>query len=60
MVTNNVPTTEQKPRPSDIVYRAGYARAPARSYMRAMGLTDEDLAKPIIGYVIEVTQGIPH
>ncbi|HEY5626232.1 MAG TPA: dihydroxy-acid dehydratase [Dehalococcoidia bacterium] len=49
MVTNNAPTTQQQTRPSDIVYRAGSARAPARSYMRAMGLTDEDLAKPIIG-----------
>jgi dihydroxy-acid dehydratase len=36
---------------SDAVYRNGYARAPARSYMRAMGLTDEDLAKPIVGVV---------
>ncbi len=36
---------------SDAVYRGGYSRAPARSYMRAMGLTDEDLAKPIIGVV---------
>ena len=33
---------------SDAVYRSGFARAPARSYMRAMGLTDEDLAKPIV------------
>jgi dihydroxy-acid dehydratase len=34
---------------SDAVYRLGYARAPARAYMRAMGLTDEDLNKPIVG-----------
>ena len=40
-------STNQK-RISDAVYRAGFARAPARSYMRAMGLTDEDLAKPIV------------
>ena len=59
MVTNNTPTTQQKPRPSDIVYRAGYARAPARSYMRAMGLTDEDLAKPIIGVVSSWNEATP-
>jgi len=35
--------------PSDAVYRAGYSRAPARAYLRAMGLTDEDIAKPIVG-----------
>jgi dihydroxy-acid dehydratase len=27
----------------------GPSRAPARSYLKAMGLTDEDIAKPIIG-----------
>ena len=59
MVTNNTPATKQKPRPSDIVYRAGYARAPARSYMRAMGLTDEDLAKPIIGVVSSWNEATP-
>ncbi|HSP54926.1 MAG TPA: dihydroxy-acid dehydratase, partial [Dehalococcoidia bacterium] len=41
--------TARKAKPSDSVYRTGYARAPARSYLRAMGLTDEDIAKPIIG-----------
>ncbi len=59
MVTNNIPATQKKPRPSDIVYRAGYARAPARSYMRAMGLTDEDLAKPIIGVVSSWNEATP-
>ncbi|MCH7616809.1 MAG: dihydroxy-acid dehydratase [Chloroflexi bacterium] len=59
MVTNNAPTTESKTRPSDIVYRAGFARAPARSYMRAMGLTDEDLAKPIIGVVSSWNEATP-
>jgi dihydroxy-acid dehydratase len=54
MVTTNTPYSTTAPaaapqRPSDVVYRGGYARAPARSYMRAMGLTDEDLAKPIVG-----------
>jgi len=50
MVTTWTQQTEQKTRrPSDIVYRGGFARAPARSYLRAMGLTDEDIAKPIIG-----------
>jgi len=59
MVTNNTPTTESKSRPSDIVYRAGFARAPARSYMRARGLTDEDLAKPIIGVVSSWNEATP-
>jgi len=59
MVTNNTPTTQEKMSPSDVVYRAGYARAPARSYMRAMGLTDEDLAKPIIGVVSSWNEATP-
>ena len=29
----------------------GYNRAPARAYLRAMGLTDEDIAKPFVGVV---------
>jgi dihydroxy-acid dehydratase len=41
--------TTREPAASDTVYRAGYARAPARAYLRAMGLTDEDISKPIIG-----------
>ncbi|MEO7666448.1 MAG: dihydroxy-acid dehydratase [Dehalococcoidia bacterium] len=45
--TNMVMTKRELP--SDAVYRAGYSRAPARSYLRAMGLTDADIAKPIIG-----------
>jgi dihydroxy-acid dehydratase len=42
-------TTTKRELASDAVYRTGYSRAPARSYMRAMGLSDDDLAKPIIG-----------
>jgi dihydroxy-acid dehydratase len=34
---------------SDTVYRAGYHRAPARSYLRAMGLSNEDIEKPFVG-----------
>ena len=34
---------------SDAVYRAGYNRAPARAYLRAIGLTDEDINKPFVG-----------
>ncbi len=34
---------------SDTVYRAGYHRAPARSYLRAMGLSDDDIRKPFVG-----------
>jgi len=48
MVTTDRPITKQL-RPSDVVYRGGFTRAPARSYLRAMGLTDEDIAKPIVG-----------
>src|SRR4030067_940847 len=33
---------------SDTVYRAGYHRAPARAYLRAMGLTDDDISRPIV------------
>src|SRR3990172_8326555 len=33
---------------SDTVYRAGYHRAPARAYLRAIGLTDEDISKPFV------------
>jgi dihydroxy-acid dehydratase len=59
MVTNYTPAAQQKTSPSDIVYRAGYARAPARSYMRAMGLTDDDLAKPIIGVASSWNEATP-
>src|SRR3989304_8691283 len=34
---------------SDTVYRAGYHRAPARAYLRAMGLTDEEISRPFVG-----------
>ena len=34
---------------SDAVYRAGYNRAPARAYLRAIGLTDDDINKPFVG-----------
>ena len=40
--------TTEKQLTSQIVYQ-GYQRAPARAYLRAMGLTDEDINKPIIG-----------
>jgi dihydroxy-acid dehydratase len=40
--------TTKKTLASDTVYRAGYHRAPARSYLRAMGLTDEDISRPIV------------
>lgn len=51
-------TTDRK-LASDIVYRAGYARAPARSYLRAMGLTDEDISKPIIGVTSSWNEATP-
>jgi dihydroxy-acid dehydratase len=51
--------TTRRPLASDIVYRGGYHRAPARSYLRAMGLTDEDIAKPIIGVVSSWNETTP-
>jgi dihydroxy-acid dehydratase len=44
-------TSTKRALTSDAVYRTGFSRAPARAYMRAMGLTDDDLAKPIVGVV---------
>ncbi|MEO8456374.1 MAG: dihydroxy-acid dehydratase, partial [Chloroflexota bacterium] len=52
-------TTTKRPLPSDAVYRNGIARSPARAYMRAMGLTDEDLAKPIVGVVSAWNEATP-
>jgi len=51
--------TTQRQLPSDAVYRAGYSRAPARSYLRAMGLTDEDIAKPFVGVVSSWNETTP-
>ncbi|TMB99964.1 MAG: dihydroxy-acid dehydratase [Chloroflexi bacterium] len=42
--------TKTRARKSDAVYK-GVNRAFARSYLRAMGLTDEDMAKPFVGVV---------
>jgi dihydroxy-acid dehydratase len=43
-------TTEKPKLKSREVYE-GYHRAFARAYLRAMGLTDEDIAKPFVGVV---------
>ena len=43
-------TVEKTKLRSRAVYE-GYHRAFARSYLRAMGLTDEDIAKPFVGVV---------
>jgi dihydroxy-acid dehydratase len=51
--------TERKLTRSDAVYRAGYSRAPARSYLRAMGLTDDDIAKPFVGVVSSWNETTP-
>jgi dihydroxy-acid dehydratase len=37
----------------------GPARAPARAFMRAMGLTDEDLAKPLVGVASTWNEATP-
>ncbi|MCH8815493.1 MAG: dihydroxy-acid dehydratase [Chloroflexi bacterium] len=50
---------ERKLTRSDAVYRAGYKRAPARSYLRAMGLTDEDIARPFVGVVSSWNETTP-
>jgi dihydroxy-acid dehydratase len=59
MVTPTSTTTTQRSLPSDAVYRAGISRAPARAYMRAMGLTDEDLAKPIVAVMSAANEATP-
>ena len=43
-------TVEKAKLKSRAVYE-GYHRAFARAYLRAMGLTDEDIAKPFVGVV---------
>jgi dihydroxy-acid dehydratase len=52
-------TKVERALPSDAVYRAGYSRAPARSYLRAMGLTDADIAKPFVGVVSSWNEATP-
>src|SRR5258708_28339302 len=37
----------------------GPSRAPARAFMRAMGLTDEDLAKPLVGVASTWNEATP-
>jgi dihydroxy-acid dehydratase len=37
------------PRHKSHVLYDGPGRAPARSYLKAIGLTDADIAKPIVG-----------
>src|SRR5881227_834868 len=37
----------------------GRARAPARSYLKAIGFTDEDIARPIIGIASTWTETMP-
>ncbi len=59
MVTPTSTTTRARTLPSDAVYRAGISRAPARAYMRAMGLTDEDLAKPIVAVMSAANEATP-
>ena len=59
MVIETATTKTKHALPSDAVYRNGISRAPARAYMRAMGLTDEDLAKPIIGVVSAWNEATP-
>jgi dihydroxy-acid dehydratase len=59
VVISEQPQTQQRQRKSDAVYRAGFARAPARSYLRAMGLGDEDIAKPFIGVVSSWNETTP-
>ncbi len=50
--------TTEKQLTSRIVYQ-GYQRAPARAYLRAMGLTDEDINKPIIGVTSSWNEATP-
>jgi len=50
-------TTRRKLR-SDAVKR-GFQRAPARSYLRAMGLRDEDIEKPWVGVASSWNEATP-
>jgi dihydroxy-acid dehydratase len=43
---------------SDLV-KKGYRRAPARSYLRAMGLKDEDIEKPLVGVTSSWNEATP-
>src|SRR3989454_3262553 len=43
--------TAERPKLRSRAVYEGYTRAPARAYLRAMGLTDEDIAKPFVGVV---------
>jgi dihydroxy-acid dehydratase len=43
--------TAEKPKLKSRAVYEGYHRAFARAYLRAMGLTDEDIAKPFVGVV---------
>ena len=45
-------------RPSDEVTK-GPSRAPARAFMRAMGLTDEDFRKPLVGVASTWNEATP-
>src|SRR3989304_4412050 len=44
---------------SDAVYRAGYHRAPARAYLRAMGLPHDDISRPMGGVVSAWNEATP-
>jgi dihydroxy-acid dehydratase len=45
-------------RPSRVLY-AGYERAAARSYLHAIGYTNEDLARPVVGVFHSWTDAMP-
>jgi dihydroxy-acid dehydratase len=45
----STPTPPEHPRPRSHDVTDGYARAPARAMLRAVGMTDEDFAKPQVG-----------
>jgi len=51
--------TVKRPLTSEIVYGKAYDRAPARSYLRAMGLTEEDISKPIVAVTSSWNEATP-
>ncbi len=51
--------TVKRPLTSEIVYGKAYYRAPARSYLRAMGLSDEDISKPIVAVTSSWNEATP-
>jgi len=51
-------TNPDKKKRSNLVY-GGYEKAPNRAFLKAMGLTDEDISKPIVGVAVAWNEAGP-